>query len=165
MRLTLSDEWGYSERALAKSSARIGLLIASAKALYLCAFFSPVFCYGGLNGGASARRTRDGKTNLVQSATLLIGLNGGSSQTFHEDTTMSKDTQVTPSSNVTYLPAIKSARKKSLLDKFADNFNDLTLQDQADVAYQIYLYYQRNANRINQTNIKYLPLHGGVNYE
>ncbi|WP_086931589.1 hypothetical protein [Agarilytica rhodophyticola] len=168
MRLTLSDEWGYSERALAKSKAGTYHLriITGRIGAHTKRFFCACTSMAGSYGAASAGRisVNGGDNSVTALPPKIITLVGRASY-LTEDFTMSKDTQVTPASNVTYLPAAKSARKRSLLDKFADNFNSLNLQDQADVAYQIYLYYQENANRINKTNIKYLPLHGGVNYE
>ena len=51
-------------------------------------FVSKIRVYGGLCGGASARRFLDhGKANSAQSATLLISLIGGSSLNLIEDAT------------------------------------------------------------------------------
>ena len=50
-------------------------------------FFRPKF-NGGLCRGSSERRSRAGSFNSVQSATLLIETNGGSSLNLHEDTIM-----------------------------------------------------------------------------
>ena len=162
--LTLKNDWGYSENVSTQFDTRIGLLLKGAKALILCAFFSSVSCYGGLNRGASARRTLHGKTNPVQSAALLIGLNGGSSQNLEEDTTMSKDTQVTPASNV--IPfCYRQDIHEEYLELIAKDLPALTPQDQADIAYFTYLKFQKRANRLNNTNIMYLPFNGGISHE
>ena len=75
----------------AKSGSGIGLPSTSAKALIRSAFFVPAI-YGGLLRGASARRSRTGKTNSVQPATLLIGLNGGGFFGKYEVVTMENPT-------------------------------------------------------------------------
>lgn len=81
----------YSNFAPAKSGDRISTLIrSSAQALYISAFFVPkIRFYGGLCGGASARRFLDhGSTNSAQSATLSrLVPDGGSSLHLIEDTT------------------------------------------------------------------------------
>lgn len=81
----------YSSFASAKSGAGISPLIrSSAQALYGSAFFVPkIRFYGGLCGGASARRFLDhGRTNSAQSATLSsLVPDGGSSLKLIEDTT------------------------------------------------------------------------------
>ena len=162
--LTLNNDWGYSENVSTQFDTRIDLLFKSAKALTLCAFFSSVFCYGGLNGGASARRSLDGKVNPVQSATPLIDLNSGSSQSFQEDIPMSKDTQFTPASNV--IPfCYRQDIHEEYLELIAKDLPALTPQDQADIAYFTYLKFQKRANRLNNTNIMYLPFNGGISHE
>ena len=76
----------YGGFVAAKSVTGIGTLnIPGAQALARSAFFMPMF-YGGLCGSAPARRSSEyGSSNPVQSATLLLGTNGGSSQPFSED--------------------------------------------------------------------------------
>ena len=88
---TISNTWGVT----AKSVARISLLNeTSAQALNRSVFFTPIV-YGGLCGSASARRLSfRGKANSAQSATLLISLIGGSSQTRNESTTMSNNSNI-----------------------------------------------------------------------
>jgi len=79
----------YIQGVAEQSATGIGLPCMSAQALPRSAFFTPeIQFYGGLCGGSSERRPRAGKTNSVQPATLLIGLNGGSSQFQHEDSIM-----------------------------------------------------------------------------
>ena len=81
----------YSSFASAKSGARISTLnLLSAQALYRSAFFVPkIRVYGGLRGGASARRfSVNGSTNSAQSAThFRLVPDGGSSLLFTEDST------------------------------------------------------------------------------
>ncbi len=89
--LTLIPARGYSKGALTKSGAGIGVLNPkSAQALIRSAFFAPAV-YGGCHGSSSERGFSLGRNaNPVASATLLIGVNGGGSQT-KEDSTMSHD--------------------------------------------------------------------------
>ena len=76
----------YVASAAAKSVAGMSILNhTSAQALIRSAFFMSAF-YGGLCGSASARRSSEyGNFNPVQSATRLIEVKGGGSQTFSED--------------------------------------------------------------------------------
>ncbi|WP_271272861.1 hypothetical protein [Aliamphritea hakodatensis] len=93
--LTALNQRRYVNRASAKSDAEVGPSnIPSAQALITCAFFvSKIRVYGGLCGGASARRFSEyGRTNSAQSASLLVGPNGGSSLNYSEDATMFGDT-------------------------------------------------------------------------
>jgi len=103
----------------AKSVAGIDLLkTTSAKARSVVPFFVPTI-YGGCHGGTSVRRFLvGGKVNPVAPATLLIDLNGGSSLTQHEDTTMSNPTikgEIRPlisvyskdEIDISYLPFVK----------------------------------------------------------
>jgi len=79
----------------AKSATEVGPSCMSAKALSVSsAFFVPAV-YGGLDRGSSERRSRAGRTNSVQSATQLVGPNGGSSLAKHEGTAMNELTVLT----------------------------------------------------------------------
>ena len=87
--LTRARIRGYAPPVAAKSVAGVGLPCSERQGAHSKRFFyarKPI--YGGLYGGSSERRSRTGKSNSVQPATLLIGLNTGSSQIKFEDITM-----------------------------------------------------------------------------
>jgi hypothetical protein len=72
--------WGYSDSALAQSSAGFDIPTPSAKALTRSAFFAPVF-YGGRHGGSSERRFSERYVNPVTPATQSLDIDGGGSLT------------------------------------------------------------------------------------
>lgn len=129
------------------------------------AFFSSAVCVMAACAGRPLCLPVSSLAGSPTSRTLspLFGDSGDSDHRHYKlEFTMSKDTQVTPASNVTYLPARQS--RNSFQNRFRNVFDQLSPQDQADAAYQMYLYYQENANRANHTSIQYLP-HGGANNE
>lgn len=91
----------YSDSATANPVVRISLLkCTSAQALNRAFFYGSSFLVDCVGASDDAPILVLGKANPAQSATLLISLNGGSSQTLYEDFTMPNHTQVTPEFDV-----------------------------------------------------------------
>lgn len=86
--LTAVPARGYRPSRAGTSGAGIGVPSKSAEALVRSAFFVPVDSMAGRAGAPPGAPTLAGNANLVRSATLLIGVNGGGSRLRQEDTTM-----------------------------------------------------------------------------